>query len=286
MPFVETRDRENTRLYYKEWGKAGERPVILIHGWPLNADSWDAVTQALAEDGNRVIAYDRRGFGRSDQTCGGYDYDTLADDLKAVMEQTGCTENTALIGFSMGGGEVARYMSRHGGKGVSQAVLVSSVVPYLCKSDDNPDGVPEKQLKEIAANVEKDRATFFKSFFKMFFGDTMLKEPVSDEVQHHAWIMAMQAGLRGTLACAKAFGFTDFRTDLAYFTVPTMVIHGTKDKTVPVEMGRNAAKGIRGAMLVEYDGAPHGLFASDQERLIGDLKAFLKTGAGAQRRAA
>lgn len=286
MPFIETNDRENTKLYYKEWGKAGSKPVILIHGWPLNADSWDPVTQALSENDCRVIAYDRRGFGRSEQPCGGYDYDTLADDLKAVIEQTGCTENVTLVGFSMGGGEVARYMSRHGGKGVSKCALVSSIVPYMLKTDDNPDGVPEKQLTEIADHVKKDRAKFFKTFFKTFYGDTLLKEPVSEEVQHHAWAMAMMAGLRPTLECAKAFGFTDFRADLPAFTCPTLIIHGTKDKTVPVEMGRNAAKGIAGAQLIEYDGAPHGVFASDQDRLIDDLKSFIASGAASARRAA
>jgi non-heme chloroperoxidase len=285
MPFIETRDRENTKLYYKEWGKAGLRPVILIHGWPLNADSWDPVTQKLAEN-YRVIAYDRRGFGRSDQPCGGYDYDTLADDLKAVMEQTNATENAAIIGFSMGGGEVARYMSRHGGKGVTQAALISSVVPYMLKTDDNPDGVPEKQLKEIAEQVEKDRPTFFKTFLKMFYGVGLIKEPVSDEVLQHAWNMCMMAGLRPTLECAKSFGFTDFRKDLSSFTVPTLIIHGTKDKTVPVELGQNAAKLIANATLIEYDGAPHGLFETDRDRLIGDLQNFLKHGAAAARRAA
>lgn len=288
MPCIDTNDKAKTKLYYKQWGPDSGRPVILIHGWPLNADSWDNVTHALAEAGNRVIAYDRRGFGRSDQSCGGYDYDTLADDLKIVMEQTGATENVALVGFSMGGGEVARYMSRHGGKGVSQAALISSVVPYMLKTDDNPDGVPEKQLKEIAQEVEKDRAAFFKTFFKMFYGDTMLKEPVSEECQHHSWIMAMQAGLRPTLSCAESFGFTDFRADCAAFTCPTLIIHGTKDKTVPVEIGRNAAKLIKGSTLFEYDGGPHGLFASDTQRLIEDLKSFLGsgTGKGSERRAA
>lgn len=286
MPFVETSDKAQTRIYYKQWGPDTGRPVILIHGWPLNADSWDDITHALAESGNRVIAYDRRGFGRSDQSCGGYDYDTLADDLRIVMEQTGATDNVALVGFSMGGGEVARYMLRHGGRGVTQAALISSIVPYMLKTDDNPDGVPEKQLKEIAANIEKDRAAFFKTFFKMFYGDTMLTNPVSDEVLHLSWIWAMQAGLRPTLSCAKSFGFTDFRADCPAFTCPTLIVHGTKDKTVPVEIGRNAAKLIKNSSLIEYDGGPHGIFASDKDRLIGDLKSFLGSGVGTARQAA
>jgi len=287
MPYIETRDQENTRLYYKEWGKGNQRPIILIHGWPLNADSWDPLTQALAEDGNRVIAYDRRGFGRSDQPCGGYNYDTLADDLKAVMEHTNATDNVALVGFSMGGGEVARYMSRHNGKGVTQAVLVSSVVPYMLKTDDNPNGVPEKELQKIGEGIKKDRAHFFKGFLKDFYGVGVLSDAVSEELLHHSWGMCMQAGLRPTLECANAFGHTDFRTDLPAFRVPTLIIHGTKDKTVPIDAtARPAAKAIAGSTLIEYDGAPHGLFATDQEKLIGDLKTFLKSGAGAIRKAA
>lgn len=287
MPFVETNDKAKTKLYYKQWGPDTGRPVILIHGWPLNADSWDNVTHALAEAGNRVIAYDRRGFGRSDQPCGGYDYDTLTDDLKMVMEQTGATENVALVGFSMGGGEIARYMSRHGGKGVTQAALISSIVPYMLKTDDNPDGVPENKLKEIGENVEKDRAKFFKSFLKDFYGDTMLKDTVSEEYMHHSWGMCMQAGLRPTLACAESFGHTDFRGDLSAFNVPTLIIHGTKDKTVPIDAtARQAVKGIKQAELIEYDGAAHGVFASHTERLIDDLKSFLGMGVGAGRIAA
>lgn len=287
MPYIETRDQENTKLYYKEWGKGNSRPVILIHGWPLNADSWDPITNALADDGCRVIAYDRRGFGRSDQPCGGYDYDRLADDLRAVMEQTNATKNAAIIGFSMGGGEVARYMSRHGGKGVTQAALIASVVPHIVKSEKNPDGVPEKTLKEIAQTIEKDRAKFFQSFLKDFYGVSLMKEPVSEEFLHHSWNMCMMAGLRPTLECAKAWGFTDFTADLAAFNVPTLIIHGTKDKTVPIDAtAKVAAKGIANAKLIEYDGAPHGLFETGRERLIGDLKAFLKSGAGAARHAA
>lgn len=277
MPYIETRDAESTKLYYKEWGKQNARPVILIHGWPLNADSWDPVTQALAEN-NRVIAYDRRGFGRSEQPCGGYDYDTLADDLKCVMEQTNATENVALVGFSMGGGEVARYMSRHKGKGVTQTALVSSVVPYMLKTDTNPDGVPQKTFDDMTDGMNKDRAAFMKNFLKDFYGVGLLSDPVSDDVLHHSWNMCMMAGLRPTLACAKAFATTDFRGDLPAFTVPTLIIHGTKDKTVPIDAtGRAAAKAIKGSKLIEYDGAPHGVFATDKDRLIEDLKGFLQS---------
>jgi pimeloyl-ACP methyl ester carboxylesterase len=272
MPTIKTRD--GTDLYVKDWGSG--RPVVLIHGWPLSADSWDPQMLALAEAGFRAIAYDRRGFGRSGQPWNGYDYDTLADDLADVMKETGADQDATIVGFSMGGGEVARYMSRHGGRGVIGAALVSSVVPYMLKTDDNPDGVPESMLRQIAENIKDDRPTFFRSFFKDFFGIGFVSHPVTDERIDWAWRIAMQAGLRPTLACAKAFGFTDFRPDLSAFTVPTLIVHGTGDQTVPIDAtGREAAKGISQSQLVEYDGQPHGLFATEGDRLTKDLLTFL-----------
>ena len=277
MPYVKTKD--GTDLYLKDWDGGG-RPVILIHGWPLSADSWDPQAIALAEAGFRVIAYDRRGFGRSSQPWSGYDYDTLTDDLAEVMQQTGTQQDASLVGFSMGGGEVARYMSRHGGKGVVSAALISSVVPYMLQTDDNPDGVPQAQLEQIAEQIEADRPKFFRTFFKQFFGFGVISHPVSDDVLHWAWNIAMQASLRSTLECAKAFGFTDFRGDLASFNVPTLVLHGTADTTVPIDAtGRQAAAGIANAQLVEYDGAPHGLFATESDRLTKDLLMFLGSAA-------
>lgn len=272
MSYITTRD--NTKLYVKDWGIG--RPVILLHGWPLSSDSWDDAAMAIADAGMRAIAYDRRGFGRSDQPWNGYDYDTLTDDLAAVMEQTNAND-AALIGFSMGGGEVARYMSRHSGKNVVQAALISAVVPYMLKTPDNPKGVPQAQFDAMTKGMKEDRAAFFATFFKMFFGEGLLSKPVSDEVIHWAWNAAMQAGLKPTLACAKAFATTDFRGDMSSFKVPTLVIHGTGDKTVPIDpTGRVSAKAISQASLIEYDGAPHGLFASHKEQLVADLLAFLK----------
>ncbi|WP_079246887.1 alpha/beta fold hydrolase [Sphingomonas turrisvirgatae] len=274
MPYVKTDD--GTDIYVKDWDGGG-RPVVLIHGWPLSADSWDPQAIALAEAGFRVIAYDRRGFGRSSQPWSGYNYDTFSDDLAAVMNAAGAISDVSLVGFSMGGGEVARYMSRHGGKGVVSAALIGSVVPYLLKTDDNPHGVPQAQLDEIGQSVKQDRAAFFRNtFFKQFFGVGLISHPVSDEVIHWAWNIAMQASLRSTLEAAKAFGSTDFRPDLAAFDVPTLVLHGTADATVPIDAtGRAAAAGIRNAQLVEYDGAPHGLFATESDRLTKDLLTFL-----------
>lgn len=272
MSMIDTRD--GTRLYVKDWG-AG-KPVILIHGWPLSADSFDDQAVAIAEAGMRAIAYDRRGFGRSDQPWDGYDYDTFADDLADVIAATGA-EDAAIVGFSMGGGEVARYMSRHGGAKVSKAGLIASVVPYMLKTDDNPNGVDQSVFDDMTKGMKEDRAHFFKSFFKDFFGVGLLSQSVSDETLHWAWKLAMEAGLRPTLAAAKAFATTDFRPDLAAFRVPTLVIHGTDDRTVPIDAtGRVVAKAIPAAVYKEYDGAPHGLFATHKEQFTTDLIAFLK----------
>lgn len=272
MPYVKTRD--GTNLFVKDWGQG--RPVILIHGWPLSADSWDPQAMALADAGYRVIAYDRRGFGRSDQPWSGYDYDSLSDDLADVMAETGVTDDAALIGFSMGGGEVARYMSRHGGKGVSRVGFISSVVPYMLQTDDNPDGVPQDQLQEIADNIKADRPKFFRTFFDQFYGVGFITSPVSEEVLDLSWNTAMLAGLKPTLACAESFGTTDFRPDLPSINVPTLVIHGTSDQTVPIDAtGRALAKALPNAELIEYDGAPHGLFATESDRLTDDLLSFL-----------
>ena len=276
MPYIETRDGND--LYVKDWGEEG-RTVILIHGWPLSADSWDDQALALADSGYRVLAYDRRGFGRSDQPWDGYDYDTFADDLADVMEAAEIEEGAAIVGFSMGGGEVARYMSRHGGKGVTQAALIGSVVPFMLKTDDNPDGVDQSVLEQIADGIRKDRPDFFRSFFKDFFGVGMISHPVSQATLDWAWRLAMQAGLRPTLGAAEAFGSTDFRPDLAAFNVPTLIIHGTSDATVPIDpTARAAAKAIPNARLIEYDGAPHGLTATHKDRLSQDLLDFLREG--------
>lgn len=272
MHHVTTADK--TTLYIKDWGEG--RPVILLAGWPLTADSWDDQAMVIAGSGYRVIAYDRRGFGRSSQPWGGYDYDTLADDLATVIQQTG-VEDVTLMGFSMGGGEVARYMSRHGGKSVVKTALISSVVPYMLKSTDNPEGTEQAVLDGMAQQMRTDRAHFFRGFFKDFFGVNMLAHPVSDELITWACNQAMQSSLRATLECAKSFATTDFRTDLAAFGVPTLIIHGTADKTVPIDASARAAHaGIAQSTLIEYDGSPHGLFATDKQRLSEDLLAFIR----------
>ena len=272
MPTIKTRD--NVELYVKDWGSG--RPVVLIHGWPLNADSWEDQALALAEAGYRVIAYDRRGFGRSGQPWTGYDYDTLADDLAQVLEATGA-QDAALFGFSMGGGEVARYMSRHAGRNVRAAGLIASIVPYMMKDETNPDGIEaaifEEQMKQP---IRDDRPTFFAKFAKFFYGVGYVTSPVSEAVLHRFEQMASQGCIKGILDCIDAFGKTDFRPDLPAFNVPTLIVHGTGDQTVPIEpSARAAARGIAGALLIEYEDAPHGLTVTHKDRLTRDMLEFL-----------
>ncbi|PTQ08612.1 alpha/beta hydrolase [Sphingomonas oleivorans] len=271
MPYIKTRD--SVELYVKDWGDG--RPVILTHGWPLNADSWDDQALLLANAGYRVIAYDRRGFGRSGQPFNGYDYDMLADDLAEVIDATGVTDAT-IIGFSMGGGEIARYLSRHSDRKIIKAGLVASVVAYLRKDETNPDGADDSVFEGIKAGILKDRPHFFASFAQNFYGVGYITSPVSQEVLDHFLILALQAGLKGTVACVDAFGKTDFRPDLPAFTVPTLIIHGTGDRIVPIDpSARQAAAGIRHSRLIEYDGAPHGLNITEKDRLSADLLEFL-----------
>ena len=273
MPRAVTKDKVS--LFYKDWGPRDGSPIVLIHGWPLTGDSFDDLAVALAEDGYRSIVPDRRGFGRSDQPWDGYDYDTFASDVEAVLDDAGISGRFALAGFSMGGGEVARLVARHGER-VTSAILIGSIVPYMLHADDNPNGVPQSVFDDIAAGIKEDRAAFFTSFAKDFYGVGMLDSAVSEAVLHDFFRQAMMAGLRPTLAAARAFATTDFRDDLEAFTMPTLVIHGTKDATVPIDAtAREVAKAVPGARLIEYEGSAHGLLASDKERLTSDIREFL-----------
>ena len=270
MPMISARD--GTQLYVKDWGEG--RPVILIHGWPLNADSWETQAVGLAEAGHRVISYDRRGFGRSDQPWDGYDYDTLADDLAAVIEATG-VQDAAIVGFSMGGGEVARYVSRHGARGVGRLAFIASVAPGLLKSEANPDGATADLFEGMRDGLRKDRPDFLRGFFKDFYGQGLMSG-VSDAALDWTQGMAMMASPRATLECVTAFGMTDFSADVAGITLPTLIVHGTADKIVPIDAtARRMARMLPAARLIEYDGAPHGLGATHADRLLDDLKAFL-----------
>lgn len=274
MPFCEAKD--GTKLYVKDWGSPDAPPVVLVHGWPLDADMWEYQAVELAASGLRVITYDRRGFGRSDQPWGGYDYDTLAGDLATVIGKLGL-RTPSLVGFSMGGGEVVRYIARYGAAQVRSAVLVSSVVPYMLKTDDNPNGVDASVFDSMLTDLKKDRPAFLSTFGKKFFGPQLLSSPVSSDTLDWARNVCLLASPKATLDCVTAFSRTDFRGDLTAMKVPTLVIHGDADAIVPIDIaGRTAAKSIPGAVLNEYAGAPHGLFITEKDRLTRDLLAFLR----------
>ena len=274
MHHIKTAD--GTALYAREWGTGPA--IVLIHGWPLDADMWEYQAVPLAEQGFRVITYDRRGFGRSSQPWNGYDYDTLTDDLKSVLD-TLDVQDATLVGFSMGGGEAARYMSRHGGARIARVAFVSAVTPYLLKTDDNPEGVDQSVFDEIIAGLRADRQHFLAGFGEKFFGVGFITSPVSAEVLNWTFNLAMLGSPRATIECGKAFASTDFRPDLATITVPTLVIHGDADNTVPFETsGKRTAEMVRGAQLLTYKGAPHGLQMTEKDRLVKDLASFARTG--------
>jgi len=271
MPFIKTRD--DVAIHYNDWGTG--KPVVLIHGWPLSGAMWEYQATFLAAQGLRVIAYDRRGFGESGKPYSGYDYDTFAEDLAALMEGLDL-KGATLVGFSMGGGEVARYLARHGSARVAKAVLVSAVTPFLVKTPDHEDGVPRDTFDEMTRNLTDDRPAFLSTFGKGFFGAGMLNFTVTSEILQWASNLALQASPKATLDCVRAFSETDFRNDMRAFDVPTLVIHGDADATVPIDVSaRAAARMVPGARLIEYGGAPHGLFFTDKARLNADLLAFV-----------
>lgn len=272
---VATDQGADVELYYEDHG-AG-RPVVLIHGWPLDGNSWEYQKPALIEAGYRVITYDRRGFGDSSRPWNGYEYDTFAADLKALLDHLDVNDAT-LVGFSMGGGEVARYVATNGTERVRQAVFASAVPPYLYKTDDNPDGgLDDATIESFQTGVKVDRADFLKTFVEGFFATGKKGDLVSDSVKHQAWGSAIVASPKGTLDCIAAFGKTDFREDLAKFNgVPTLVIHGDSDGTVPFEVsGKRTAESIRGARLHVIEGGPHGVNVSHALEFNEQLLAFL-----------
>ena len=275
MKFIESKniDGSPVNLYYEDWGSGD--PIVFIHGWPLDHQMWEHQMRVLPEMGLRCIAYDRRGFGKSDKPWDGYDYDTFADDLKAVLDQLDL-QNVTLVGFSMGGGEVVRYFSRHGGNRVSKAVLLSSIAPYTLKTTDNPDGVPLEVFHEMIGSLQEDRAAFLTSFSKMFYGVNVISHQVSQATLDWNLMVAMQASPKATIECVHAFGETDFRMEMRMINVPTLVIHGNSDKIVPIEAtGDSAARLIPDAKYIVYEDSPHGLFVTDKEDLNADLLEFI-----------
>ena len=262
------------QLVYQDWGTG--KPVVLIHGWPVSHEMWEYQSLELPKHGYRTIAYTRRGFGQSSKPWDGYDYDTLSDDLKAVLESLDLNEVT-LVGFSMGGGEIARYMSRHGGTRVSKVVFVSAVPPFLLKTPDNPTGADQSVFDEIVEGLKKDRPDFLGGFGKKFYGVGVLSSPVSEATLDWTQMLALAAAPKATIDCVRSFSATDFRSDLKTIRVPTLIIHGDADQTVPIAAsGEQTAKLIPHAQFLKYEGAPHGLFITEKDRLSRDLVAFIK----------
>ncbi|MBF9141936.1 alpha/beta fold hydrolase [Hymenobacter properus] len=263
---------EDIKLHYTDQGKGAV--VVLIHGWPQSHEAWTYQLGELPKHGLRVVAYTRRGFGNSTKPFEGYDYDTLADDLKAVLDTLNL-QNVTLVGFSMGGGEVARYMSRHGGARVDKVAFVSSVTPYLLKTDGNPDGVDKSTFDDIQENIAKDRFDFLQTFGKQFYGEGALSKPVSQAVLDWSFGLAALGSHQATVACGHAFAETDFRQDLATIQVPALVIHGESDKTVPIKNSADRmSQYLPHATFITYEGAPHGLFITDKDKFNRDLIDF------------
>ena len=276
MPMLKARTEahDQVELHFEDVGTG--RPVVLIHGWPLSGRSWEAQVPALVEAGYRVITYDRRGFGGSSQPWDGYDYDTFADDLDAVLTHLDLREAT-LVGFSMGGGEVVRYLARHGTDRVAKAVLAGAVPPYLYKSDDNPDGgLDDATIEQFQAGVRSDRIAFLDEFTKNFFAAGEKTDLVSEAFRTYNRDIAAGASPKGTLDCITAFGRTDFRGDVAAIDVPTLVIHGDSDAIVPFEVsGKRSHELIEGSRLVLVEGGPHGLNATHADEFNRALLEFL-----------
>ncbi len=265
---------DDFKIAYADYGKG--RPVVLIHGWPLSMEMWEYQLNDLVEAGYRVITYDRRGFGRSTKPWDGYDYDTLADDLNLVIEELNLSDAT-LVGFSMGGGEVVRYLTRFSSSRVKQIALISAVTPFMLKTKENPDGVEPSVFEEMMNSLKEDRINFLDSFGKKFFGVNLLSHPVSTPLLDYYRMLASLASARSTQQCAVSFSQTDFREDLNNITVPVLIVHGDADKTVPIHASSDrTALMIPGCSYHVYEGAPHGLFYTHREQLNKDLIQFLR----------
>src|ERR1700677_634694 len=270
MPTIETRD--GTEIFYKDWGFG--RPIVFSHGWPLNADAWDPQLLFMASNGFRAIAHDRRGHGRSAQSWEGNDMDHYADDLAELIEVLDL-HDAVLVGHSTGGGEVVRYIGRHGPSRVSKAVLVGAVPPIMLKTQSNPGGLPIEVFDGIRRGVLTDRSQFYKDLSETFYGANRPGSTVSQGIRDAFWLMSMQVGLKGPYNCAKQFSETDFNHALNKIDIPLPVIQGDDDQIVPIDdSGRLTAKIVPGAELKVSPGAPHGLFASDTDKLNDDLLAF------------
>jgi len=272
MPTIKTKD--GTEIYYKDWGTG--QPVVFSHGWPLSADAWDDQMMFLVGRGFRCIAHDRRGHGRSSQPGSGHDMNTYADDLAALTEALDL-KNAVHVGHSTGGGEVTRYIGRHGTRRVAKAVLISAIPPLMLKTDANPGGLPRAVFDDLRAKVLADRSQLWKELAVPFFGANRPGSKVSPGVLDMFWLLSMQCALNAAHDCIKVFSETDHTEDLKKFDVPTLIVHGDDDQIVPIgAAARMSAKLVKGAILKVYEVAPHGLPVTLHDRLNADLVAFIK----------
>jgi non-heme chloroperoxidase len=280
MPTITTID--GTDIYYKDWGTG--QPVVFSHGWPLTGDAFEDQMLFLTRHGFRCIAHDRRGHGRSSQPPGGHDMNTYADDLAALVQALNL-KDAIHVGHSTGGGEVTRYIGRHGTSRVAKAVLISAVPPFLLKTPANPNGIPIELFDQLRTAIVSDRSQFFKDWSAQFYGANRKGSSVSQGLRDSFWMQVMMGGLNAIHDCVKALSETDFNEDLKKFDVPTLIIHGDDDQVVPIDLaGRQSAKLIIGAKLLVYEGAPHGLPSTHKDRVNQDLLAFFKEGAGSEQR--
>jgi non-heme chloroperoxidase len=264
---------DGTAIFYKDWGTG--QPVVFSHGWPLNADAWDDQAFLVASNGFRAVAHDRRGHGRSSQPWSGNEMDTYADDLSQVIEALNLSD-VILVGHSTGGGEVTRYMGRHGTARVAKAVLVGAIPPLMLKSDANPDGTPIEAFDEIRAGLTADRSQYYKDLSAPFYGANRPGSTVSQGTRDAFWLWSMQVGFKGAFDCVKAFSETDLTEDLERIDIPTLIIHGDDDQIVPIAASARRSAGIvKDATLKVYPGAPHGLFATHKDQFNADLLAFI-----------
>lgn len=275
MSYVTTED--GAEIFYKDWGPSDGAPVLLSHGWPLNSDAWEATALFLATKGFRAVAHDRRGHGKSTQTWNGNEMDTYADDLAAVLNALDLND-VALIGHSTGGGEIARYIGRHGTSRVAKVILVSAVPPFMLRTDDNPAGLPEETFDAIRAGEAANRSQLYRDFADgPFFGNNRTGD-VPQGTRDAFWLQGLAAGTRNTYECIAAFSATDFRPDLAAFDVPTLIIQGDDDQIVPFEIsGKLSAQLISNAELLVYEGGAHGLPDTARDRLHTDILAFISS---------